>query len=106
VALTPSSLRLAADAVRRTATRIELDFDLLVLKGGADTWEGPAASSFCEGARAARGRATEVISGLNGVARRLEQKADDLQTLIDAELRLAREEAAAARVRDVPWTGG
>ncbi len=92
----PARLRAAADGLRTTARRLDLDLGPLAEKGDHQTWEGPAATSYRRAAADVEGRGTRVTAGL----RRL---ADDLETRAGAVQRAAAEADAARRERLGFW---
>lgn len=98
--MTPRTLRAAADAVRATARRIDLDFEPLAEKGDRSTWEGPAAATFRIRAMVAEREAGDAVAGLRRVADRLDQRADRLQ----AELVRQEQAEGLRRLEQQHWS--
>lgn len=82
---TPLRLRAAADDLRAVAGRLSSDVEPLAEKGGAQTWVGPAATSYRRSAASIEDRANTVVLRLRRLGRRLDERADEVER-IEAEL--------------------
>lgn len=97
MAPTPAHLRAAAEGLRTTARRLDLDLGPLAEKGDGRTWEGQAATGYRRAATDAEARGRRVTDGLRRIAARLEATATQVEQAEQAEQ--ARERAEEARVR-------
>lgn len=103
MALTPAGLRASAEKLRRSASFVTTAFESVPVRGGSETWEGPAATTFREGAAWAERLVADVAVGFRAAAVRLEARADALQREIDAaerEVERRRVELAECRRRE------
>ncbi len=96
MAPTPAHLRAAADGLRRTARRLDVELAPLVALGDHRTWEGPAATAHRRAAADADARRAGATAGLRAVAARLDQRADEAEA---AEERAAEEARRARQLR-------
>lgn len=99
---TPALLRAAADQLRATARRLDLDITPLAAKGDHQTWEGPAATTFRRTATDVQGRVGTVDGGLRRIAERLEARAVALEAAEAARAAAAEEVRRRAEERPPP----
>lgn len=99
MAPTPAQLRTAADGLRTTARRLDLDLGPLAEKGDGRTWEGQAATGYRRAATDAEARGRRVTDGLRRIAARLDATATQVEQAEQAA-RLRVEEARRDQLAD------
>lgn len=98
MAPTASALRAAAEGLRTTARRLDLDVEPLADHGNEQTWMGPAARSYRRSAVEAQRRMARVTADLRRLADRLDRRAEAIEEALAAEAE--RRAAAEAQQRE------